>query len=471
MKRNHRLLKSLAFLLATAGVLSSQATRAATHHMDGVWRSQGYGYVLEVKEGKPQLYHYTSRSCAKASEDVNAALENDLTRIDRTEADRLSFHVSDGITRYDFERLPNLPDNCPTAPSLDPEQNFEAFWQAYNEHYAFFDLHNVDWQSVYEKYRPSVTKSTSEDDLYAIFVEMLTLLDDGHVMLEAGDRMFRSGKRGTLHALAAKELPDSDTFSIYESEPLARITRTIDSHYLKGSRQGSATAKPVSWGRIGGDIGYIGIDGMYGFAAEGAPSADRQRVVDAVMQEALKDLHDVKGIIVDARWNPGGYDQVALAIAEYLTSANVLAFTKKARLESGFTPKQRIYVSSRGDRAFSGPVVYLQGSDTFSAAEIFTLAMQALPNVTTIGERTGGGLSDVLEFKLPNGWGVTMSNEVYIASDGKSYEGVGIPPDMALAPADNDTLESFLRRGVDQAVAVLEEKIEKSKGKTPDLPK
>jgi carboxyl-terminal processing protease len=65
---------------------------------------------------------------------------------------------------------------------------------------------------------------------------------------------------------------------------------------------------------------------------------------------------------------------------------------------------------------------------TVSAAEIFTMAMRALPNVTHVGQTTRGSLSDVLTKRLPNGWTVTLSNEVYLDAAGKAWEGLGIPP-------------------------------------------
>ena len=57
--------------------------------------------------------------------------------------------------------------------------------------------------------------------------------------------------------------------------------------------------------------------------------------------------------------------------------------------------------------------------------------MRALPNVTTVGEATLGILSDNLLKCLPNGWEVSLSNEIYTAADGNVYEVVGVPPDFS----------------------------------------
>jgi C-terminal processing protease CtpA/Prc len=52
--------------------------------------------------------------------------------------------------------------------------------------------------------------------------------------------------------------------------------------------------------------------------------------------------------------------------------------------------------------------------------------------VTHVGQTTRGTLSDVLSKPLPNGWSLNLSNEIYIDADGRRWEGVGIPPQIAL---------------------------------------
>lgn len=51
-----------------------------------------------------------------------------------------------------------------------------------------------------------------------------------------------------------------------------------------------------------------------------------------------------------------------------------------------------------------------------------------LKHVTIIGSRTQGILSDMYESRLPNGWEVSLSNEIYFCAKGKVYELVGVPP-------------------------------------------
>jgi carboxyl-terminal processing protease len=87
------------------------------------------------------------------------------------------------------------------------------------------------------------------------------------------------------------------------------------------------------------------------------------------------------------------------------------------------------------------------------------MAMRALPNVTHVGQRTRGSLSDVLTKRLPNGWFVTLSNEVYLDGAGKGWEGLGIPPTVPVAVftgQDKDDAAVSHERAVRAIVAGVE---------------
>lgn len=91
-----------------------------------------------------------------------------------------------------------------------------------------------------------------------------------------------------------------------------------------------------------------------------------------------------------------------------------------------------MYVEPHDGPRFDGPVVVMVSGSTVSAAEIFTLAMRELPNVTVVGQPTSGELSDILSRTLHNGWSLGLSNEQYLAADGTLFEAVGIPAETAI---------------------------------------
>jgi C-terminal processing protease CtpA/Prc len=96
----------------------------------------------------------------------------------------------------------------------------------------------------------------------------------------------------------------------------------------------------------------------------------------------------------------------------------------------GYAPSTDVFLdpTDNVDLAYDGDVILLTSRSTVSAAEIFTMSMMQLPQVTLMGRPTSGELSDILARELPNGWQIGLSNEVYAAPDGVVYEIVGIPP-------------------------------------------
>jgi C-terminal processing protease CtpA/Prc len=105
--------------------------------------------------------------------------------------------------------------------------------------------------------------------------------------------------------------------------------------------------------------------------------------------------------------------------------------------------------------SFRGPIIELTGVQSISAAETFTQAlMNRQPKITRIGETTQGVFSDVLGRQMPNGWRFGLANERFV-TDGKSFDNVGIAPDVAvesLTPAARATGKDA---AVEKALAML----------------
>ena len=80
------------------------------------------------------------------------------------------------------------------------------------------------------------------------------------------------------------------------------------------------------------------------------------------------------------------------------------------------------------------------------------LALLQHPRITRIGEATRGMLSDAMERHLPNGWILSLSNELYSAYDGSLYEGSGVPPHVALPFLDRGDLEAGCDPMLDHAL-------------------
>ncbi len=163
--------------------------------------------------------------------------------------------------------------------------------------------------------------------------------------------------------------------------------------------------------------------------------------------------------MIDVRINGGGADPYGLAIASRLTDSEYVAYAKQARSDPAdptrWTAEQVSVVTKSMRPGFRGPVVELIGIDSVSAAETFTQALLGRrPAVVRVGENTQGVFSDVLARSLPNGWRFGLPNERFV-TDGRTYDGPGIAPDVAVLSFTREGLSSGKDAGIEAALARL----------------
>jgi hypothetical protein len=63
---------------------------------------------------------------------------------------------------------------------------------------------------------------------------------------------------------------------------------------------------------------------------------------------------------------------------------------------------------------------------------------------------------------MPNGWRISISNEIYEAASGKVYEGKGIPPQFEVRVFDLENFYPCLKLAIDKAVSLIKERIKKN---------
>lgn len=78
------------------------------------------------------------------------------------------------------------------------------------------------------------------------------------------------------------------------------------------------------------------------------------------------------------------------------------------------------------------PTVVLQEHETFSAAEDFLVAIDAIPHITTLGRPSGGSTGQPLTIELPGGGRANICTKRDSYPDGREFVGFGIAPDLVL---------------------------------------
>jgi C-terminal processing protease CtpA/Prc len=217
----------------------------------------------------------------------------------------------------------------------------------------------------------------------------------------------------------------------------------------------SAASDLLTWYAVD-DIGYLAIDAMLGFG-DVEDNDDELAALESALDRAMNDLRDTQALIVDVRRNGGGKDFLSLAIASRFTGNETLVFHKQARLGSGRTALADVLVEPRGDFQYLAPVFVLTSNQTASAAEVFTLAMHELPQVTLVGEATQGGLSDQLDKQLSNGWPASVANEYYLTPQGESFEATGIPVDLEVLQLSLEARLAGVDAGLEAVIRLLQE--------------
>jgi carboxyl-terminal processing protease len=376
----------------------------------GVWKTDGYGLVLDVSATTINVYQVSDIHCMHDQTiPAHTGIVNFLEGVSFAKEDgRLALNVSGTLNPIYADPIDAVPELCDVVFPADPTTVFDVIWEVMNTHYAHFGTHSVDW-AARRSLRPLPGSSLDNESLLEVLKATLTGLDDGHTYIATGDTVWS---------------PAQPHASWHDERHLVRDT-TIAA--VPDLSEPSETGLRVGWATP--DIGYVYMTHMDPKAGLG----QRANVVAAQsFAQVLPYFANAKGIILDVRYNPGGSDDVAMTYASFFTDHAVPVFTKTTRTETGTTAPFTATIAPQA-MTTALPVVLLTSPYTGSATEVFTLAMRELPQVTTMGMPTSGGLSDIMSIKLPNGWELGFSHQTYLTMAGESFERIGIPPDVAVA--------------------------------------
>lgn len=409
---------------------------------EGVWRSRGYGLVLDQALGAPvRAYQFDPVAGCQLIPSDQFRSEFEVAEGGGTASIRLRRSGAPGSIAFD--RVSELPAACrlDATETASPLTVFDNFCAAFRTHYAFFRERRIDWNEACEKERAAISKASDDAALEAAIVRMIRKLNDRHVRLVAGRRVHISGLGPFLEPVF-DEFNRSDETS-YRPMLDAAIAPYRQAAFasIAGAPATGAGGK-VAWGWVRPGVAYLWIGGFTGFGSDPGAGAQAQLAeFRTALNQAMKDLQGAQSVVVDLRLAHGGMDVAALELAGRFSDRPWLGMAKQAWTGDSFTPPQWIYVTPRGDQQFTGPVALLVSNFTVSAAENFAMMMINRPqSALIVGEQTAGVHSDVLPWRLPNGWLVTISNELFQAGDGSVYETTGLTPDIAVAYFEPGTL-------------------------------
>lgn len=297
--------------------------------------------------------------------------------------------------------------------------NFDALWTTIDQKYCFFpykaEEYGLDWNEIYDRYRPQVFSGMTRDSLFNVLSNMLGELRDGHVNLYSA---FNVGRY----------------WAWWQDYP-TNFDSNIQRNYLGNDYR---IAGGIKYTVLQPDsVGYI----YYGSFAN--------VVGESNMDYVLYYLRNCKGIIFDIRNNGGGTLTTVETIASRFTDERILSGYIRHKTGPGhddFSDFYPTYLDPSERVHYTGRIALLTNRSVFSAANNFVSVMRLLPQVTTVGDRTGGGSGLPFSSELPIGWSVRFSaSPIYNAA--KEHTEFGIDPDVK----SSMTLEDMLR-GVDTII-------------------
>ncbi|MFW5926972.1 MAG: S41 family peptidase, partial [Wenzhouxiangella sp.] len=419
------------------------------------------------------------------------------------------------IAEAGAEIEPDNIDLSDLAMRIDPRsewaQIFDEGWRMQREFFYAANLHGLDWDAVYDKYRPLVDHVGRREDLNELMVEMIAELHVGHNRVGGGDVHSANGPAGGL--LGANFEIDENRWRVsrvYTGEswnpflrgPLARPGSEVAAgEYILAINGRSLTADDNLFARLQNTVDEQVILTV-GAQADGSDARevtvepvdsegqlrlwawveDNRRAVDEATDGRVGYIYlpntagagytffnrmfhaqlDREALIVDERANGGG--QAADYIVEVLSRPHLSNWVYRDGL-----------MASTPAGALHGPKLMMIDQDAGSGGDYLPYAFRELEIGPLLGRRTWGGLIGI--FANPpfvDGGVMTVPHFRFVDTDDNwSGENEGVAPDIdvKLDPvAANEGRDTQLERAIAEIEMMLEEYSDDIPRKPPPLP-
>jgi carboxyl-terminal processing protease len=303
--------------------------------------------------------------------------------------------------------LSSCKDVIVTSPDKNQNvEDFEAAWNRINNVYPYLEFKNINWDSIHKVYRPQA-ENAKGDEFYLVLRDLLAELKDGHVY-------YRTEGGGEVYPYyPPRHWKDRHAYSPF----------VVRKYFEKELRLTESSS--VEYEILPGNIGYAFISDFH------------KEYLLKEFPGVLEYLKNTKGLILDIRQKRGGdYKNIEAVITRFLTEPlernDAYTYGEKWNLPP-FQPQ--------GSFQYTNPVVVLINGSTFSAGEFTTEILKQLPQVTAVGDTTGGGSvggGDESLYFLPSGKSISIGFIDIRRYDRLPWEWLGIAPDIRIEQTEAD---------------------------------
>ena len=349
----------------------------------------------------------------------------------------------------------------PTPPSYD-EDGVEI-----EEKYIDLGLFWKVWDKLEEKY-VNLDSVDEEQMVYGAIRGMVESLGDSYTvyMTPEESEEFNASLEGTLEGIGAElvvengdlvvvsPLRDSpaekagmlpaDIIYKIEGEPANEMTLFDAIMNIRGEkgttvtltliREGLSEPFDVSIVRDSIDIESVTVEELDGNIVYLSVNQFNDKTNDE-FGKAVSEmvLNEPDGIIVDLRFNGGGYLDIAVELLSYLLPSETEAVTIKQRGK-----KDDVMDTNGNPKVLNVPIVVLVNGGSASASEILAGAIQDHKRGVVMGTQSfgKGTVQEVVSFS--DGSSMRMTIAKWFTPDGRDIDKVGLTPDIIIEIEDAD---------------------------------
>ena len=253
------------------------------------------------------------------------------------------------------------------------------------------------------------------------FVKVISPIDDTpafHAGIESGDLIVR------LDDKSVKGMSLNDAVKVMRGSPGSSIELTIvrkgeDKPLVISVTRDIIKVDSVKNRMLEPGYGYVRISNF-----QSKTPKDLLKAINSLKEEYNDEL---KGLVLDLRNNPGGVLNAAADVSDMFINKGKLVYTE-GRIENSMFE----FNAKPGDVMNGAPIVVLINGGSASASEIVAGALQDHHRAVVMGSKSFGKGSVQTIQELRSGGAVKITTARYFTPSGRSIQGEGIEPDIAL---------------------------------------
>lgn len=152
-------------------------------------------------------------------------------------------------------------------------------------------------------------------------------------------------------------------------------------------------------------------------------------------------LNEPKGLIVDLRYNGGGYLDIAVQLLSYLLPKDTAAVVIKERAKD-----DSILKTNGNPKLLNVPLVVIVNDSSASASEIVAGAIQDHKRGVILGTKSFGKGSVQEVEKFTDGSSIRLTIAKWFTPNGRTIDKVGLTPDIAVEITEEDIKKTYDRQ-------------------------